>query len=91
MSRSEVPECDLIFLHPIRSSEFRAWFAPAFAAWLRERFATPEQVAAAFGVRNSTAWAWWNGENRASGDAVARAFLAFPDAVAWFMDQWEGR
>jgi hypothetical protein len=82
---------DVIYLHPIRGNEFRTWFAPKMAEWLRANFANPEQVAVAFGVRSSTAWAWWNGDNRASGDTVARMFMAFPEAQEWFLAEWEGR
>lgn len=65
--------------------------APKFAQWLRGQFASPEVVAQVFQVRNSTAWNWWNGDNRASGDAVARTFLMFPQALAWFVTEWEAR
>jgi hypothetical protein len=78
-------------LRTIDSHEFRVWFAPWFAGLLQARFRTPEQVAAMFGVRHSTAWAWWRGDNRASGDVVARVFLYFPDAVADCMAAWEAR
>lgn len=85
------PMENVVRLHGIDGYEFRLWFAPQFARYLRDRFASPEQVAAAFGVRQSTAWNWWNGDNRATGDAVARMFVAFPDAAAWFLAAWEGR
>ena len=85
------PIDNVVRLHGIDGHEFRLWFAPQFARYLRDRFASPEQVAAAFGVRQSTAWNWWNGDNRATGDAVARLFVAFPDAVAWFLAAWEAR
>jgi len=75
----------------IDARAFRMWFAPKFAEYLKARFATPEQVATAYGVRHSTAWAWWHGDNRASGDSVALTFLYFPDAVAWFLREWERR
>ncbi len=79
----------VLYLNGHRGADFKTWFAPAFASYLQSRFANPEQVAMAFGVRNSTAWNWWNGDNRASGDAVARVFMTFPDAAAWFMQEWE--
>lgn len=79
---------NVLYLNGIDGARFRAWFAPTFAAWLREHFASPEQVAVAFNVRASTAWTWWHGDNRASGDAVARLFMAFPDAVQWFLEAW---
>ncbi|WP_300009737.1 hypothetical protein [uncultured Roseobacter sp.] len=96
-SRGDMSRCktldrsDVLYLNPAHSAEFREWFAPMVAQWLKERFANPEQVAAAFSVRNSTAWNWWNGDNRASGDAVARIFMAFPEAAVWFRQHWEAR
>lgn len=75
----------------IDAREFRAWFAPKFAEWLQDRYRTPEHVAVEFGVRVSTAWNWWNGDNRASGDTVALAFITFPDAAAWFLAEWRRR
>lgn len=85
-SQSEVLE-----LYPIRDTGFREWFAPAFSKWLKQNFSSPEQVAQVFSVRASTAWNWWNGDNRASGDAVCRAFLTYPDAVSWFIQEWNSR
>ncbi|MEP5730312.1 MAG: hypothetical protein ABJL67_13200 [Sulfitobacter sp.] len=91
-SRSEtLDRSNILCLLPIDGAAFKSWFAPAFSKWLQAHFSNPEQVAAVFNVRNSTAWNWWNGDNRASGDAVARAFMIFPDAVAWFLAEWEGR
>jgi hypothetical protein len=81
----------VLYLPAWRGADFKAWFAPAFSLYLRAHFANPEQVAAAFNVRNSTAWNWWNGDSRASGDAVARLFMTFPDAAAWFMQEWEAK
>lgn len=75
----------------IDAVEFRAWFAPRMSEFLRDRYDTPERVAVEFGVRNSTAWNWWNGDNRPSGDAVALLFLRFPDAAAWFLSEWRDR
>ena len=83
-----VAEGNVLHLTPNRADRFKRWFAPVFATWLRDHFANPEAVAAAFNVRNSTAWNWWNGDNRASGDAVARMFIAFPEAAAWFQQEW---
>lgn len=99
LSRSEVPGAGVVgagvaaVLHLPGSdvAAFRAWFAGALSRWLRGRFSTPEQVAAAFGVRNSTAWTWWHGDNRASGDVVARVFMAMPEARAWFLAEWGRR
>jgi hypothetical protein len=80
---------NVLYLRPIRSDDFKRWFAPAFSRWLQEAFDSPEQVAAAFNVRNATAWNWWHGDNRASGDTVARMFMTFPEAAAWFLKEWE--
>lgn len=93
-SRSEISVQsfgNVLYLPAYRGADFKAWFAPAFAHYLRDHFANPEQVAAAFNVRNSTAWNWWNGDSRASGDAVARLFMTFPDAAAWFMQEWKAK
>jgi hypothetical protein len=81
-------EGNVLHLTPNRADRFKRWFAPVFATWQRDHFANPEAVASAFNVRNSTAWNWWNGDNRASGDAVARMFIAFPEAAAWFQQEW---
>lgn len=94
VSRSEVPVQsfgNVLYLPAWRGAAFKAWFAPAFALYLHAHFTNPEQVAAAFNVRNSTAWNWWNGDSRASGDAVARLFMTFPDAAAWFMQEWKAK
>jgi hypothetical protein len=80
---------NVLYLTSVQADRFKRWFAPVFATWLRDHFDNPEAVAAAFNVRNSTAWNWWNGDNRASGDAVARMFIAFPEAAAWFQREWE--
>lgn len=82
---------EVLYLDHYRGTAFKHWFAPAFATYLRDRFANPEQVATAFGVRASTAWNWWNGDSKATGDAVARLFMTFPDAGAWFVHNWESR
>ncbi|MFQ1702935.1 hypothetical protein ACJ5NV_20385 [Loktanella agnita] len=82
---------EVLYLDQYRGTAFKHWFATAFASYLRDRFVNPEQVATAFGVRASTAWNCWNGDNKASGDVVARLFMTFPDAGAWFLKSWEGR
>lgn len=74
----------------IGGADFRDWFAPAFARWLQINFRDAETVAVTFGVRYQTALNWWNAAHRASGDTVALVFVAFPNAVAWFLAEWEG-
>lgn len=76
-------------LHAIDADDFRRWFAPVWAKWLTDHFRRPEIVAATFGVSNNTAVNWMQGSNRATGDMVMRAFLTFPDALTWFLAQWE--
>lgn len=75
----------------LSADDMRSWFAPAFARWLQANFANIEAVAVGFGIRYQTARNWWNAEHRASGDTVALVFLAFPEAVACFLQEWEGR
>ena len=54
---------------------FRASFASKFSAFLHSEYQNPEEVAVCFGVRYQTAFNWWNGTNRPSGDVVAIAFM----------------
>ena len=61
---------------------FERFFAVRFQNFLRENFANPTQVAAAFGVRERTAENWWNGINCPSGAKVARAFERHPESAA---------
>lgn len=75
----------------VEAGRVRDWFAPAFARWLQANFAGPEIVATIFGVRYQTALNWWNGAHRASGDTVALVFLSYPQALAWFLSEWEDR
>ncbi|WP_347311389.1 hypothetical protein [Defluviimonas sp. SAOS-178_SWC] len=78
----------------IDADRFRDWFIPAFARWLRANFRSPEMVARTFDVNPRTAANWWNGDNRACGDRIGFVFLAYPQAIAWFMAEWkrqEGR
>lgn len=78
----------LVGYTPEKRAAFRAWFTAAFSQALQDRFANHEQVAAAFGVRGSTAWNWWTGDNRAMGDAVAYAFMIFPTLREEFLRRW---
>jgi len=96
MSRSDVSVQrigNVLYLRPAVASDFKVWFAGAWSTWLREQpqFATPEDIAAAFGVRNSTAWNWWHGDNKASGDAVMRLAMDHPEILDWFRQQWHNR
>lgn len=75
----------------LEAEGFRDWFAPAFARWLQANFRDAELVASLFGVRYQTALNWWNGAHRASGDTVALVFMAYPQAVSWFLSEWKGR
>jgi hypothetical protein len=94
MSRSDVSVRrvgNILHLRPNEASDFKVWFAGALADWLREHYATPEEVAAAFSVRSSTAWTWWNGDNKASGDIVMRMAMEHPEVADWFRDAWARR
>ncbi len=73
----------------VQAADFRDWFLPQFARWLQANFDDPEHVARLFEVRYRTALNWWNAEHCASGDTVALAFLTFPQAVGWFLAEWE--
>lgn len=73
----------------IDPDRFRDWFVPAFARWLRATCRSPEMVARTFDVNTRTATNWWNGDNRACGDRVGFVFLAYPQAIAWFMGEWQ--
>lgn len=55
--------------------DFRAYFAARFACFLQSNYRNPEEVSVAFGVRYQTAFNWWQGINKPSGDVVAMAFL----------------
>ncbi|MCB5199041.1 hypothetical protein LGQ03_07295 [Loktanella sp. TSTF-M6] len=91
LSRSEVSvrrDGNVLYLRPAAAGTFKAWFAGALADWLRATYDSPEHVAAAFTVRSSTAWSWWNGDNKASGDAVIRMAMEHPEIADWFRDAW---
>lgn len=73
----------------IDPERFRDWFVPAFARWLHLNYRGPEAVAPAFGVTYRTAVNWWNGDNRAQGDKIGFLFLAFPQAMGWFLAEFQ--
>ncbi|SHF66975.1 hypothetical protein SAMN05444339_11014 [Loktanella atrilutea] len=94
MSRSDVSVRrvgNVLYLRQNEASDFKVWFAGAWAEFLRSQFANPEEVASAFTVRSSTAWTWWNGDNKASGDIVMRMAMEHPEVADWFRDQWARR
>ena len=94
MSRSDVSVRrvgNVLYLRPAEASDFKAWFAGAWAQYLRATFTSPEELAMAFSVRSSTAWTWWNGDNKASGDIVMRMAMEHPEVSDWFRDQWARR
>jgi len=49
--------------------------AEIWSDWLHADFRRPEDVASFFGVRNSTAWNWWNAISRPTADKVMIAAL----------------
>lgn len=94
MSRSDVSVRrvgNVLYLRANEASDFKVWFAGAWSGWLRANFANPEEVASAFTVRSSTAWTWWNGDNKASGDIVMRMAMEHPEVADWFREQWARR
>ncbi|MBU2963352.1 hypothetical protein KO516_21500 [Citreicella sp. C3M06] len=52
--------------------------AEIWSDWLRAEFRNPEAVAVFFGVRNSSAWNWWNASTRPTADKVMIAVLERP-------------
>ena len=81
---------NVLWLQPQDDAAFRHFFTGFFAGWLQANFDRPEHVAAAFGVRASTAWNWWNGDNRAAGDMVMRAVMAHPEIIEAARAEWRG-
>ena len=68
--------------------------AEIWSDWLRGAFRRPEDVASFFGVRNSTAWNWWNAISRPTADKVMIAALecsGFLDQLAAHVDADELR
>ena len=66
-----------------RSKELNRYRMQVIAAeiwsdWLHAEFRRPEDVASFFGVRNSTAWNWWNAASRPTADKVMIAVLEAP-------------
>ncbi|MCV2870655.1 hypothetical protein OEW28_18740 [Defluviimonas sp. WL0002] len=79
-----------ISIDRVDAGAFRDWFRVAFARYLQSNFRNAEAVATSYGVRFQTALNWWNGENTASGETVARTLLD-PAARAWFDQEWTGQ
>lgn len=69
----------------IEPRSFRAVFAHRFSKFLQANYRNPEEVAVAFGVRYQTAFNWWQGLNRPSGDVVTMAVLRHGDAYTEHM------
>lgn len=82
---------NVLFLGPRETTDLPHWFARTWSAWLRAEFVRPEDVSVAFGVRMSTACAWWHGDNCPGGQHTARAFMARPAAAAFFAAAWAAR
>ncbi|GGG59864.1 hypothetical protein GCM10011415_02290 [Salipiger pallidus] len=57
--------------------------AELWAAYLRQHFRNPEDVAAHFEVRCSTAWNWWGAVSRPSADKVMLALLEDDGFAPW--------
>lgn len=66
---------------------YRAFFADRWAKFLRANYANPEEVSVSFGVRFQTAANWWNGDNKPSGDVVARACMMHPASFVEHMGE----
>ncbi|MBU2962734.1 hypothetical protein KO516_18255 [Citreicella sp. C3M06] len=60
--------------------------ADIWSGWLRVEFRRPEDVAAYFEVRNSTAWNWWNASTRPTADKVMIAVLERPGFMSHLSD-----
>jgi hypothetical protein len=93
VSQSDHSDHGNVIAFPIRTTrrgpDFQLWFPEAFARYLRASFERPEDVAAVYRVRMSTAWKWWNGESGASGHHVMRTVMSDPEALAFFMSDWQ--
>lgn len=93
VSQSDVSEQSNVIPFPQREArrgpDLQLWFPEAFARYLRSRFERPEDVAAHYRCRMSTAWKWWNAESGASGHQVMRTVLGDPDALAFFATDWQ--
>lgn len=64
---------------------FRAVFPDRWTSFLRAHHRSVEEVAVFYGVTFQTAWNWWQGSNRPSGDKVALAAITHPDSFARHM------
>ena len=88
VSNGSCPDSDKSTALVSRSRELDRYRMQVIAAeiwsnWLHAEFRRPEDVASFFGVRNSTAWNWWNATSRPTADKVMIAVLEDPGFVAW--------
>ena len=80
VSNGSCPETGPCTVPASRSKELDRYRMQVIAAeiwsdWLHAEFRRPEDVASFFGVRNSTAWNWWNATSRPTADKVMIAVL----------------
>ena len=80
VSNGSCSDADPVSTPVSRSKELDRYRMQVIAAeiwsdWLRGAFRRPEDVASFFGVRNSTAWNWWNAASRPTADKVMIAVL----------------
>lgn len=83
VSNGSCPDADPVSSPVSRSKKLDRYRMQVIAAeiwsdWLRGAFRRPEDVASFFGVRNSTAWNWWNAASRPTADKVMIAVLEAP-------------
>lgn len=60
--------------HGVAVRSYKAFFSMRFGEFLRENFASPEQIAITFGVTARQAQNWLDGTSAPRGHVVARAF-----------------
>ena len=92
VSNGSCSDADPVSTPVSRSKELDRYRMQVIAAeiwsdWLRGAFRRPEDVASFFGVRNSTAWNWWNAASRPTADKVMIAVLEVPG----FLDHLSAR